>query len=102
MPKVKRAPTPERSLKSYTFRIVIEKDRWPDEPDEKAIWAAYCPALLAQGASTWGATKEEALKNIQEVLQMVIESLVEHGESIPEQEAVTVSEEPLVTVTIAR
>jgi len=87
-------------MKSYIFRIVIEKDKWPNEPEERAVWAAYCPALLEKGASTWGHTKEEALKNIQEVLQMVLESMIEHGEPIPEEEAIKVSPEPLVTVTI--
>ena len=77
---------------SYTFEVVIE-------PDEDK-WAAYCPALLAKGASTWGDTKEEALHNIQEVLQMTVESLHEHGESIPQVKGITISSRPLVTVTL--
>lgn len=79
-------------IKSYTFEVVIE-------PDEDK-WAAYCPALLEKGASTWGDTKEEALSNIQEVLQMIVESLHEHGESIPEVKGIKVSSRPLVTVTL--
>lgn len=81
-------------MKSYTFRVVLE-------PDED-VWAAYCPALIEKGASTWGETQEEALKNLQEVLQMVLESLREHGETIPEKGVVQVSSEPLVTVTLCR
>jgi len=57
-------------LKSYLFKIVIEKD--------EDVYHAYCPAL--KGASTWGYTKEEAIRNIQEVIQMVVESMMEHGE----------------------
>jgi len=49
--------------------IVVE----PDEDD----WSAYCPALLKQWAATWGNTREEALKHINEVVQMVVESLIE-------------------------
>jgi len=75
-------------MKSYTFRVVVERDG--------DVWAAYCPALVEKGASTWGETKEEALKNIQEVLQMVIESLVEHGEPIPEKAAVSVSNKRMI------
>jgi predicted RNase H-like HicB family nuclease len=50
------------------------------------------------GGATWGKTREEALKNIQEVIEMIVEELAEEGEAIP-ADAATVSEEPLVTVT---
>jgi predicted RNase H-like HicB family nuclease len=36
---------------------------------------------VGQGGATWGNTQQEALKNIQEVVQMVVESLAEHGEA---------------------
>jgi len=62
-------------MKTYIFKAVIEPD------DDR--WSAYCPALLSQGASTWGDTREEALKNLQDVVRMVLESLVEHGEPVP-------------------
>ena len=77
-------------MKTYVFRVVIE-------PDED-VWAAHCPALLKQGASTWGNTEEEALKHINEVVQMVIAELIEDGESIPQD--IQVSEDPLVAVTV--
>lgn len=83
-------------MKTYTFRVVVE-------PDEDR-WFAYCPMLEERGAATWGYTKEEALKNIQEVVQMVIESMVKHNEVIPEEpkEEVKVFHEPLVAVTIGQ
>ena len=62
-------------MRTFNFQIVIE-------PDEDA-WTAYCPALIEQGASTWGSTREEAIKHINEVVRMVVESLLEHGEPIP-------------------
>jgi predicted RNase H-like HicB family nuclease len=77
-------------MKTYVFRVVIE-------PDEDR-WSAHCPALLAYGAATWGNTQEEALKHIQEVVQMVVEELREDGDPIPED--VQVSQEPLVAVTL--
>ena len=80
----------KEATKTYTFKVVVE-------PDEDR-WHAYCPALLNQGASTWGYTKEEALKHINEVVQMVLEELVEDGEPIPK--AVEVSKQPLVSVTL--
>lgn len=64
-------------MKQYNFKVVVE----PDEDQ----WHAYCPALEDQGGATWGATKEEALKNIEEVVQMVVESLLEHGEPLPRE-----------------
>ena len=56
-------------MKTYTFRVIVE-------PDEDC-WTAYCPVLERYGAATWGYTKEEALKNIQEVVEMVVEELIE-------------------------
>ncbi len=79
--------------KTYLFRVVIE-------PDEDR-WAAYCPSLVRQGASTWDDTPEEALRNIQEVLQMTLESIQEHGETLPnELSDVQVFVEPRVAVTL--
>ena len=77
-------------MKSYVFPVVIE-------PDED-VWRAFVPELESKGAATWGYTKEEALKNIQEVAQMVIESLLEDGEPLPP--SVTVSDRPVVAVTV--
>jgi hypothetical protein len=34
-------------------------------------WRAYCPELEAQGASTWGRTRQEAIRHIREVLAMI-------------------------------
>jgi predicted RNase H-like HicB family nuclease len=81
-------------MKTYLFKVVVE-------PDAEA-WTAYCPVLLAQGASTWDKTRTEALKNLEDVLRMVVESLAEHGEPIPEgpPDQVRVPDEPHVAVTL--
>lgn len=81
-------------MKTYTFKVVVE-------PDEDR-WHAYCPVLEHRGAATWGYTQEEALKNIHEVVQMVIESMIEHHEPIPEtpREDVRIFDEPVVAVTL--
>ena len=80
----------EENLKSYVFRVVLE-------PDEDA-WRAYIPELENKGGATWGKTKEEALRNIHEVAQMVIEALIEDGESLPPR--VTELDDPVVAVTV--
>jgi len=77
-------------MKSYVFSVVLERD--------EDVWRAYVPELEQQGASSWGKTKEEALRNIQDVTQMVIESLLEDGERLPA--GVTVSDQPVVAVTV--
>ena len=75
-------------MKSYTIPIEIE-------PDEDR-WFARVPDLESQGAATWGHTKDEALRNIQEVAQMVIESLVEAGKPLPP----SVHESDIPTISI--
>lgn len=77
-------------MKTYLFKVVVE-------PDEDR-WSAYCPALKHLGAATWGNTREEALKHIDEVVHMVVAELIEDGDPIPED--VPVSEEPLVAITV--
>jgi predicted RNase H-like HicB family nuclease len=80
-----------RQMKSYLLRVVVE-------PDED-VWRAYVPALEAQGAATWGHTRDEALRNIQEVTQLVVEELLEDGQPLPT--GVTVTDEPVVAVHVA-
>ena len=81
-------------MKTYTFKVVVERD--------EDRWHAYCPALEQYGAATWGNTREEALKHIQEVVQMVIEELAEDGISIPEgpRSDVQVFQDTRVAVTV--
>ena len=77
-------------MKSYVFRVVLEPDQ--------DVWRAFIPELEAKGAATWGNTKEEALRNIHEVAQMVIEALLEDGEPLPPR--VTEIDQPVVAVTV--
>ena len=81
-------------MKTYTFKVVVE-------PDEDR-WHAYCPALQQYGAATWGNTREEAFKHIQEVVQMIIGELREDGISIPvgPKEDVEVFSDERVAVTL--
>ena len=81
-------------MKTYAFKVIVE-------PDEDR-WFAYCPALEKEGAVVWGYTKEEALKNIREVVEIVMEELIEDGELIPEEpkEEVQIFFEPRVAVTV--
>jgi len=77
-------------VKSYVFRVILE-------PDEQA-WCAFIPDLEEKGGATWGNTKEEALRNIQEVAQMVIESMLEDGDPLPP--GLTEMNEPVIAITV--
>jgi predicted RNase H-like HicB family nuclease len=81
-------------MQTYTFRVIVE-------PDEDR-WHAYCPALQAYGAATWGNTREEAFKHIQEVVQIVIDELREDGIAIPAgpNEDVEVFSDERVAITV--
>ena len=58
----------------YRFQVIIEED-------EDGLYVADVPAL--QGCHTQGATFEEALENIKEVILMCIRELQEEGRAIP-------------------
>ena len=77
-------------MTTYIVQVVVERD--------EDAWRAFIPDLERQGAATWGRTREEALRNIQEVAQMVIEELVE--ERMPLPDSVVVSPEAVVAVTV--
>ncbi len=81
-------------MKTYVFRVVVE-------PDEDR-WHAYCPVLEKYGAATWGYTEEQALSNIREVVEMVVEELKEEHQHIPEgpEEEVTVCSDRRVAVSL--
>jgi predicted RNase H-like HicB family nuclease len=67
------------------FRVILE-------PDEDGVFVAQVPAL--PGCISQGATRAEALKNVQEAIEGYLESLREHNEPIPpsiEEEVVEVS-----------
>ena len=101
-------------MKTYSFQVVLEKDKWPDEPDEDAVWRAYIPALEHKGAASWGYTQKEALQSLKDAVDLLIESLLEHGEEhllelIVQHEKesasepysqIQISDVPLIAVTI--
>ena len=82
------------SIKSYTFKFVIEPDRFPDG---RRAYHAYIPEFESLGAATWGYTKEEAIRNIQEVARMLVEDMLKKKNSLLQKRS-KVSSEPLVTV----
>ena len=79
-------------MKTYVFRVELE-------PDEEG-WRAFYAPLENIGASTWGNSEEQALKNIQEVLSLIVDELIEEGRSIPATERMSVSDGAAVAVNV--
>lgn len=65
-----------RSARKFVFPVVIERD--------EGGFFAVCPSL--QGCYAEGDTLAEATQNIEEVVQLHVESRLEHGEEVPEYE----------------
>jgi predicted RNase H-like HicB family nuclease len=81
-------------MKTYTFKVVVE-------PDEGGFHA-FCPALRRYGAVTQGQTEHEALKNINELVQVIVDELQEDGIPLPNAigDDVEVYEGTRVAITI--
>ena len=56
------------------YRVIIEQD-------EDGVFVAEVPSL--PGCISQGSTREEALKNIREAIEVYVESLEEHEDPIP-------------------
>jgi predicted RNase H-like HicB family nuclease len=68
-------------MRKFVLPVVIEKD--------KDGYFAFCPAL--QGCYTQGASYEEALNNIEDVIRLHIEDRLASGEPIPTAEMVSLA-----------
>lgn len=68
-------------MKPYRFSVVIEKD------DEGFF--AWCPEL--QGCYTQGATYEEAVEALRDVIRLHVEDRLANHESIPQVESISLS-----------
>ena len=80
-------------MKTFRFHAEIE-------PDEDG-WFVRCPTMERYGAATWGETREKAQERIEEVLGLVLESMVELGMPIPDEDEDTGSPRGyLVSTTI--
>lgn len=91
------------SLKTYSFKVVVEPD---EDAQGDPAWYAYCPALESVGGATSGRNREEALRNINEVVRMIVQEFIDEGKPLPEGPADSVeidevSEDmPRIAVTV--
>lgn len=80
-------------MKTYIFEIEVEQE-------EDGRWSAVIPAL--QGCATWGYTKEEAIRSLQEAAKAYLEVLLEQKKMLPKQiqRKVTVLPDKAIAVTL--
>jgi len=62
---------------NYSFTVIIEKE-------EEGGFHAYCPSL--PGCHTQGEGYEDVIENIKDAIKLYIESLIAHGEPLPEED----------------
>lgn len=92
------------SMKTYNFKVILEPDE--DFDGNPSGWHAFCPAHERLGGSTFGETREAALKNINEVVRMIVQEFIEEGRPLPEgpEDSVMVEEvcqdQPRIAVTV--
>ncbi|HEX2224938.1 MAG TPA: type II toxin-antitoxin system HicB family antitoxin [Thermoanaerobaculia bacterium] len=77
-------------MRFYSFEIVIEK-----EPEDEGYFA-YSPTL--PGCFSNGRTVEETKRSMREAVQQHLESLLAHGDPIPQNERIVHVEELTVGV----
>ena len=64
------------SKTTYSYTVIIQRE-------EDGGYHAFCPVL--KGCHSQGDTFEETLENITEAIELYVESLLEDGETIPEE-----------------
>lgn len=79
-------------MKTYLFQVELQQE-------EDGRWSVWIPALA--GLASWGHTKAEALRNIQDAAEAYVEDMVEAGDTIPLAAGkIELIERPAVAVTI--
>jgi antitoxin HicB len=63
-------------MNSFDFKVLLERDAEYDG------YVVTCPSL--QGCYSQGKTVEEALANIREAIELVLEDMESRGESVPD------------------
>ena len=63
----------------YKFTVILSPEQ---DPEFHGYYNAVVPAL--PGCVSYGANKEEALRNIREAIEAYVEDLEQEGEEVPE------------------
>jgi predicted RNase H-like HicB family nuclease len=65
---------------THQYRVILD----PEPEGGYSVWVPALPGCVSQGD-----TPEEALANIREAIQSYIESALKHGESLPDERAIS-------------
>ncbi len=78
------------AMRYFSFEIVVERE---SEGDSYSAWSPTLPVCFSNGA-----TMEEAPRNMRDAIRQHVESLLTHGESVPQGEKRVHVEELVVGV----
>lgn len=76
---------------SYVFTAELAEE-------DDGRWSAWIEAL--PGCSTWGYSKAEALRNLQDAVEAYLRALEKTGRKLPKEATAHVTKEPLIAVTV--
>lgn len=78
-------------MKSYVFSVQLAEE-------EDGRWSAWIEAL--PGCATWGYTRAEALRNLQDAAEAYLRDVRKAGGKLRPETAAQVSESPLIAVNL--
>ena len=78
-------------MKSYVFHVELIQE-------DDGRWSAGVPVL--PGCATWGETKGEALRNINDAVEAYVRDMYAAGEDVPLDATIQVHDEPVVAITV--
>jgi predicted RNase H-like HicB family nuclease len=76
---------------SYLFHAEIVRE-------DDGRWSAGVPSL--PGCATWGHSREEALRNLQDAVEAYNRAVERVGGTLPKEATRQVTEEPVIAVTV--
>ena len=77
-----------KAAKRANYTVIIQTE---SEPEFKGYYNAIVPAL--PGCFTYGATRDEAIQNVREAIELYLDELEANGEPIPEEQIETIGVE---------
>lgn len=78
-------------MTSYLFHAEIVRE-------DDGRWSAGVPSL--PGCATWGHSRKEALRNLQDAVEAYIRAVERVGGTLPKEATRQVTEEPVIAVTV--
>ncbi len=79
-------------MRTYVFDVELQQE-------DDGRWSVWTPGL--PGCTSWGHTKEEALRNIRDAAELYLEDMLEAGEQLLAPTGrVEVLERPAIAVTV--